>query len=305
MKNANVHIALFSVSLFYAILFSWAGQIMPNFISAEAFVWMRIIVAGLLFQLLALGMKREKIDYRADWKLFLICAFFGTAANMYLFFKGLSITNPINGAVLMMVTPLFVAVFDHIKEKRIPGIETVLGLIIGSAGATMLIAGKGVVFNSETILGDIFVAINAAFYAVYLVLVKKLVHKYSPVTVNKVTFGIGILLMAPLGFTAIADTNFAIIPTDIWLKIGYTLLVTSFLVYLLNAYGIKHGSPSLVGLYIYLQPLLATVIALVLGTDTLTPNKIFWAALIVFGVWLVLGNNKRIFSIKEKFISKK
>lgn len=305
MKNMNVHIALFSVSLFYAILFSWAGQIMPNYISAEAFVWMRIIVAGILFQLLALGVKREKIDFKSDWKLFLICAFFGTAANMYLFFKGLSITNPINGAVLMMVTPLFVAVLDHIKERKVPGMETVIGLTIGSAGATMLIAEKGVVFNNETILGDIFVAVNAAFYAVYLIMVKKLVHKYSPITVNKVTFGIGILLMAPLGFMALANTDFTVIPSDIWLKIGYTLLVTSFLVYLLNAYGIKHGSPSLVGLYIYLQPLLATIIALILGTDTLTPAKVFWGGLIVFGVWLVLGNNKRIFSIKEKFISKK
>lgn len=304
IKNFKVHSSLFLVSLLYAILFSWAGQIMPTYIEPEGFVWLRITTAFLLFNITSLFFGWEKFNWKRDGLRIAICAFFGTAANMFLFFKGLSITTPINGAVLMMVTPLFVAIFDHVRSNKLPTLETIIGLSIGAAGAVMLIVGKGVGFSKETIVGDILVAVNAMFYAVYLVLVKKLVHLYKPITVNRITFGIGLLLMAPLGMFSFLHTNFQQIPTEIYLKIGYILFFTSFLVYLLNAYGIKHGSPSLVGIYIYLQPLLATVIALLLDRDELTPSKIFYSAMILFGVWLVMTNEKRAFSIKLRFRGK-
>jgi drug/metabolite transporter (DMT)-like permease len=304
IKNIRVHIALFTVSFLYAILFSWAGEIMPKFISPEAFVWLRIVVACLLFNVTAVFYRWEKVNFLEDWKLWLICAFFGTAGNMFLFFKGLSMTKPINGAVLMMVTPMFVAIFDHIKNKRTPSLETVIGLTIGSGGSILLIAGRGAQFTSETLMGDVWIAINAAFYAIYLVYVKKLVHKYNPITVNRITFTLGVVIIAPLGAVSLFHTDFSAIPTDIYLKIGYTLFFTSFLVYMLNAYGVKHGSPGLVGIYIYLQPILATAMALLLQRDEITVYKVFLTFVILFGVWLVVNNDKRGFSLKERFKGK-
>ena len=301
MNKIAVHTALFSVSLFYAILFSWAGEIMPRYISPEGFVWLRIVTAAVLFNITALFFARERVDLKTDGLLLLVCAFFGTAGNMFMFFKGLSMTRPINGAVLMMVTPLFVSVFDHWKQRKNPALDTIFGLIIGTAGAAMLMAGKGAHFTSRTLQGDIWIAVNAAFYAVYLVLVKKLVHKYKPITVNRVTFTMGIFLIAPLGAAELAHTNFAAIPADIWWKMIYTLFFTSFLVYLLNSYGIKHGSSSLVGIYIYLQPILATIIAVMLGSDEMTWTKLILTLTVLFGVWLVLTSDKRTFSLKNIF----
>lgn len=304
MKTLKVHGALFMVSLFYAILFSWAGEMMPKYIRPEAFVMLRILTACLLFYITALFFKREKVDLKTDGWWFLTCAFFGTAANMFMFFKGLSLTKPINAAVLMMVTPLFVAIFDHVKNKKAPSLETVIGLTVGSGGAIMLIADKGIHFDQSTLVGDIWVAINAAFYAVYLVMVKRLVHKYHPITVNRITFSMGLILIAPLGMSGLLKTDFSAIPGDILLKMGYTLVITSFLVYLLNAYAVKHGSPSLVGVYIYLQPILATMIALMLSRDVLTGRKIFFSSMVLFGVWLVMQSDRRGFRLKEKFRAK-
>lgn len=295
---------MFLVSLLYAVLFSWAGEIMPKYISPEGFVWLRIATAFVLFNFTSIIAGWEKVDWKRDFKLFAVCAFFGTAANMYLFFKGLSLTSPINGAVLMMVTPLFVAIFDHVRLQKYPGLETILGLTIGSAGAMLLITeGKGG-YHSKSLIGDLFVAVNAAFYAVYLVQVKSLVHRYKPVTVNRITFGFGLLYLTPLGLIPFFKTDFSQIPTDIVLKIGYVLFFTSYLVYLLNAYGVKYGNANLVGIYIYLQPVLATLIALGLQRDTLTLEKVMYASLILFGVWLVMANDKRGFSIKRRFQGK-
>ena len=136
----KVHAALFLVSLLYAILFSWAGEIMPAYISAEGFVWLRILTAFGLFSICSLFITDKAIDWKNDWKRFAVCAFFGTAANMFMFFKGLSMTKPINGAVLMLVTPLFVAIIEHVIQRKKPSLYMAAGISIG-ANSTLAAGG--------------------------------------------------------------------------------------------------------------------------------------------------------------------
>jgi len=144
----KVHSALFLVSLLYAILFSWAGEIMPAYISAEGFVWLRILTAFTLFSICSLFITDKAIEWRNDWKRFAVCAFFGTAANMFMFFKGLSMTKPINGAVLMLFTPLFVAIIEHWIQKKKPSLSMTVGISIGALGAFLLMWGKGAQLGS-------------------------------------------------------------------------------------------------------------------------------------------------------------
>ncbi len=282
----RVHIALFFVSLLYAILFSWAGQIMPNHLSAEGFVFLRIVFATTLFHLIAFFQKSEKINWKLHLKEFAICGFFGTSANMFLFFKGLESTYPINGAILMLFTPLFVAILDHFRVQKWPNWQFTLGFVAAATASFLLIAGKGAKFSEKTILGDIWIAINAILYAVYLVRVKKLTAVYSPISVNRWTFSFGLLYITPIGLLPFTQTQFQNIPSDIWLKISYILIFTSFLVYLLNAYSVKKAGPTLAGLYIYLQPLLATVIAFILQTDQLSLEKITLIITVLAGVFV-------------------
>lgn len=282
----RVHIALFFVSLLYAILFSWAGQIMPNFLTPEAFVMLRVITATALFYLFSHTIPRDPIHWKQHGLEFAICGLFGTSANMYLFFHGLALTHPINGAVLMLVTPLFVGIFDHIRLKVLPQRWFVFGTLIAAAASIWLMVGKGAHFNHQTLKGDLFVAINALFYAVYLVRVKKIAHIYKPITINKITFTFGTLYMLPVGGWSLYHTNFSTFTPSISAKVVYILVFTSFLVYLLNSYAVKKAGPTLAGLYIYLQPVLATVIAVILGTDQLTLTKAMLMFSIMGGVFL-------------------
>jgi drug/metabolite transporter (DMT)-like permease len=198
----------------------------------------------------------------------------------------------------MLVTPLFVAIIEHVIQKKKPSVKMTAGISIGALGALLLMWGKGAHFSGETLEGDLWVSVNALFYAIYLVLAKKLANKYHAITVNKVMFGMGLIYIAPLGALPLWATDFSAIPGDIWLKIGYVLFFTSFLVYLLNTYGIKHASGSLVGIYIYLQPLLATIIAIFLGRDELTSEKVMYGLMIIMGVWLVSGKYSLKMSIR-------
>jgi drug/metabolite transporter (DMT)-like permease len=94
------------------------------------------------------------------------------------------------------------------------------------------------------------------------------------------------LYILPIGGWSLYHTNFTAFSPSITAKVLYILFFTSFLVYLLNSYAVKKAGPTLAGLYIYLQPVLATIIAVFLGTDHLTPTKTLLMAFIMGGVYL-------------------
>lgn len=314
----KVHITLFAVALFYGIMFSLAGEIMPTYLSPEGFVWLRITFAALCFHLISLFLPSDTIDWAAHKWDFLLCAFLGTSGNMYLFFKGLELTHPINGAVLMLVTPLAVASLDHIRLKQRMRRPFIIGLLAACAGAIWLmnLSNHGFQFNASTWKGDLFVAINALLYAFYLVRVKNLTAHYGANTINRVTFGLGFVYMTiyclviwwltDLSITTRgARSAFSIaflgpeshnIPSAIWVKIGYTLVFVSFLVYLLNTYAVKKAGPTLAGIYIYLQPVLAAIIALLLGRDEMSLEKSICMALVLLGVWFAKENSPSVLS---------
>lgn len=288
-----VHLALFTVSLLYGATFTIAKEIMPFWLKSEAFVALRIIVSALLFLIIHTVYIRQKITDRADLKLVFICTLFGALFNMLLFFKGLSYTQRINGAVLMMFTPIFTAIFSTYLLKERFGIMGISGLAIATLGGIFFIGGYKLSFNKETVIGDIMVTANAILYSIYLVKVKPLMRKYNPMTVSTYTFVMGSIMVLPFGLGQIIETDFITFPTSIWLGIAFVILGTTFGTYLLNAWALKHASPSLVGSYIYLQPVLATIIAVLAGKEMLTIEKVIFALFILTGVFLVNKSRKK------------
>jgi len=288
MKQPLVHLALFAVALIYAIFFSWARDIMPLHLRPEGFIVIRIGAAALMYWMAHTFLIRQPFNFKQDGKLLVFCALTGVAANMLMFFKGMSITTPINGSVLMLFTPVFVVVIDHLKNRKWPNTSLSTGILLACLGAVLLMGGAGFHFSGDTVIGDIWVTLNAISYAVYLVLVKGLVGRYHAMTVNKCTFTLGTMMLLPFGLPQLAETNFQTIPWDIWLKIAYVLVFTTFITYQLNAYAIKRASASLAGTYIYLQPVLASLIASLSGRDSLNTAKVLYIILIFTGVYLVV-----------------
>lgn len=266
---------------------------MPKWLLSEAFVSMRIIISGIMFLIIQLFFIKQKITDRNDLKLVFICTLFGTLFNMLLFFKGLSYTHRINGAVLMMFTPIFTAIMSGILLKERFGPLRVAGFAIATLGGVFFIGGVALNFTKQTVWGDLMVTANAILYSVYLVKVKSLMRKYNPMTVSTYTFAMASVLVLPFGFQQLTTTHFSSFPTTIWIGIVFVIIGTTFFTYLLNAWALKHASPSLVGSYIYLQPILATIIAVLAGKELLTPEKVIFAVLIFAGVFLVNQSKKQ------------
>ena len=135
-------------------------------------------------------------------------------------------------------------------------------------------------------MGNLLIILNATSYGLYLVLVKPLMKKYSPITVIKWVFTFGLIIVTPFGLTEIDTVNWQM-PVDIILKIGFVIIFTTFFCYLFNIYGVKRVSPTIVSSYIYLQPILTSIIAVVYGYENINETMIICGLIIFFGVYLV------------------
>jgi drug/metabolite transporter (DMT)-like permease len=296
--NLKVHLALFAVSLLYGATFTIAKLAMPEYIKPFGFILMRVFVAFICIFFFHKYYVKGAIKDKKDLLPLLVSAVFGVAANMLLFFKGLSITSPINASVLMLNTPIFVIVFAAIILKEKLSLKKVSGIIIAAIGALLLMGGSRFQFHPETVWGDIFVTLNAIIYAFYLVYAKRLMVKYHPLTVTLYSFFFGFFMVLPFGLNQVLAIDFLNLPPIIWWSIAFVTIGSTFLTYVLNAYALKHASSSLVGSYIYLQPVLATIIAIALGKDMLTIEK-FISMLIVFaGVYIAAFKPKNTNNIE-------
>ena len=287
-KRFHAHTALFFVALIYGANYTVSKLILDgNCVGPYALTLMRVMAGLLLFALTHFFFIKEKIE-KKDIPLLFLCSLTGVAVNQMFFIVGLKKTSHINAALIMTMIPVVVMVASHfILKIKVTG-RKAIGVLLGMAGvAALTIYGKKFVYEKEGLLGDILVFLNACLFGVFLVLVKSLMHKYHPVTVMKWVFFFGLFLVLPFGYHELIVTPMNIFTLHTWMALAYVLVCTTFLTYLLNAFALKLVDASTVSIYIYLQPLIATAIALFFGKDDLTAVKVFAGALIFTGVFLV------------------
>lgn len=283
--NYLPHMALMAVSLIYGANFTLAKQVMPLYIQPYGFILLRVVFATAMFWLSGLMIKETVA--RKDFPRLMACGLFGVALNQLWFFKGLSITSPINASLLMIVTPILVLLFAVVGKQEKITWRKLLGIVLGTAGASAIILYSDAATNKEaSILGDLYVFLNAAAYGVFLVLVKPLMSRYHPFTVIKWVFFFGLIPVIPMGYDELAMVDWQQLDFTAWLIVGYVLLFTTYLAYGLNVYAMRSVAPSVVGYYIYVQPVCATGIALAMGSDELTWVKVVAGLVTFVGVYL-------------------
>ncbi|MDX1445587.1 DMT family transporter [Lishizhenia sp.] len=307
MRNVIIaHLALFAVNMIYGANYILAKDVMPNYLGPNAFIFMRVAGASLLFWIILLFQKREKIE-RKDWLKIAACGLFGIAMNQLFFFNGLSLTSGINASIIMTSTPIIVAVLAFFIRKEALSKMKVSGIVIGAIGAISLtLAGSNPAVDSA--LGDLFIFVNAASYSVYLILAKSLMEKYKPLTVLTyvMTFGLFLITLFPLTIPELMDTDFASFTGPIIGKVIFVIVGVTFIAYLFNIFALQHVSPTVSGSYIYLQPILAIFFAFFFfyigisddDSGSVSLEKVLYMLLVFAGVFITsrstyLENKKR------------
>lgn len=280
-------LAATAASAIYGINHTIAKDLMPTIIEPYGFIVLRVGGAAILFWAISIFYPSEKIDKR-DWPRIIACACFGMVINMLMFFKGLSLSTPINSSVVITLSPVLLLILSAVFLKERVTLQKAIGISMGLAGALVLILfGLKVQPNAPNIpLGNLLFIVNATSYSIYLIIVKPLVSKYSSVTLMKLFFLFAVMINLPIGFSEFTAVDWLNLSFDAIWKLAFVVIGTTFLTYLFNIYALKELSPSTIGAFIYLQPVLAVLFAVLLGADTLTPIRITAAVLILLGVYL-------------------
>ncbi len=283
----QAHAAIFIANLIYGANFSIARIAMPQYLSPSGFIMLRVLFATALFIILDRMAPSVRPLERKDVFRFIQLGLFGVAINQLLFFEGLSRTSNINAALIMTSTPILVTGMAFLLLKDRLTILQSIGILLGLSGAVTLILQYSNPSGSSTAYGDLMVLLNAASYALFMVRAKPMMKKYGTIQVIKWTFIFGTLFVVPFGAPELQGLKWGEFPASAWLSIAFVLLFTTFAAYLLNTFGLKHLSPSVVSYYIYLQPLFATLISRLITNEMVTSVQVLACILIFAGVYLV------------------
>ena len=290
-KIFYAHLAILGANIIYAVNYGFAKDVMNGgYVPPFTFILFRAIGATLLFWITSYFFF-EKIS-KSDLFKFILCGLFGVTANQLMFFKGLELTSTIHASIIMVTSPIIVSILSLIILKEKLQFSKVFGIILGLIGAVNIISDNNSSFGNSGLSGDIVICLNAICFGLYLIIVKPLMSKYSPITVVKWVFTFGLLGVLPFGIYEINEVNWEM-NNDIILKIGFVIFFTTYLCYLFNIYGVKYVSPTIVSTYIYLQPLLTSFIAVFSGREELNLTVIICSAFIFLGVYLVSINTNK------------
>ncbi|MCM8569796.1 DMT family transporter [Gramella jeungdoensis] len=297
MENRRILaiLAAFAASAIYGINHTLAKGLMPTYIEPFGFILLRVTGAAILFWIISLFAPKEKIA-TSDWPRIFGCAVFGMVINMLFFFKGLSLSTPINSSVIITLSPVMVLILaSFLINEKITFLKT-LGIIIGMAGALVLVLfSKEESINAPNVpVGNILFIVNAFSYGLYLILVKPLTKKYSSITLMKWLFFIAIFINLPVTIGEFAAVEWTELPFDAIWKMTYVVVGTTFMTYLLNIYALKQLSAATISAFIYLQPLIAIAFAIAVGADQLTMVKAIAAILVFVGVYMVSAKKTKI-----------
>jgi drug/metabolite transporter (DMT)-like permease len=295
-NRLKAHLAVLAANLFYGINFSVMKFVTIKLMSPLALNVLRIAGSTLLFWLFVMFSRQSLfIEKRHRWRL-IVCTLTGVIINQVLFTRGLSLTTPIHGALLMLVCPIAVVFIAAVLIGERVSLKKIIGLGLGVSGAVLLILlRENKAESSDILTGDLLIMVNALSYAFYLVLVQPLMKHYNGMVLLMWMFTLANFIMIPAGWRDCIMIQWQNIPPEGWVAILFVVVAVTFLAYLLNIYSIRHLGPTVTGAHIYTQPFFAGIISVLYAGDTEHLGiKASAAVLIMTGVYLVSQKRKTV-----------
>jgi len=287
-SHRKAHLAALTTNLIFAANFSTVKLVTPHFIEPIGLNVVRVVVSSiLLWCLFAFKPSKASIKKEHIGK-FILCAAIGVALNQILFIKGIALTTPIHGSLLILGTPIFITfIAAWLLRERLTAFK-ILGLVIGISGAVMLISMKeSSTTGSIIVLSDLCILLNAIDYDFYLFFVRPFMETYLPTHITRVVFTIGTFMVVPLGWNQFAAVQWHTLTPAAWASLAFVVIGATFVAYLFTIYAINHIGASKTGAYIYTQPVFATIIAILFWDEHFSWMKAVAGLLIFAGVFLV------------------
>jgi drug/metabolite transporter (DMT)-like permease len=223
---------------------------------------------------------------REDWRLALVLSFLAVPVNQFLFLFGMRFTTPANAALLYSTTPILVLLLSRWSLAEPLTRRKITGVTLGFLGVTVVIFERGVDASMQYVYGNLIIFLAVIAWALYTVYGKRLIARYGPIEASAVTLFGGTLLFLPLGFIPALAFPYETLHASDWAQIFYLGLITSVVAYLLWYFALARIEAAKVALFSNLQPILTTVLALLLLGQGITGLFVAGGLLAIGGVIL-------------------
>jgi drug/metabolite transporter (DMT)-like permease len=277
------HGALVAVQLIFG---TWpvVAKIALRALPVTALVTFRIVGATIAFLLIRRVTMSARIESRSDYAWLALYGLLGVVLNQFLYVKGLELSTVINSALLGTTIPIFTLLVSVVLGYESGSWRVAVGLLLAACGVVYLINPAQADFSRATNIGNFILLLNSMAFGAYIAISQDMIRRYGALTVITWVFIFGSLFTLPVGGYRLSKISFAAVPTGVWFAMLYIIIVPTVAAYYLNAWALGRVAPSVVAIYIYLQPLIAFAVApLVLG-ESLNSRTWLAAALIFAGV---------------------
>ncbi len=285
------HLALVAVQIFFGSL-PVVGKVVLKVIPAIGLVGFRVGLTALALFLVQLYRGRLFLKFKRDYWHFLLLSFFGVTLNQILFITGLSMTKASNTSLLAVTIPIFTltvgSVFGIEKLQKLK----IFGIVLAAVGVILLIDPRNASFSSDTTRGDFLIILNSLSYGIYVVISKDVITRNGAVRSVAWVFIFASIICVPLGLYSLSNIELTAVEPKIWASILYVAFICTTLPYLFNAWALARVNPSVVAVYVYLQPLFGFLLAVIFLGEAVDFKVIIAAVLIFTGVFFTSRRTK-------------
>jgi len=284
-QSTAPYIALIVVQVFFGSL-PVIGKVVLAHIPSLALVGFRVGITALILFIFQAYRKRLWLRERGDYARLAILSLFGVTINQIFFIGGLSLTKASNTSLLAVSIPIFtLAISVLLGTEKIRILKTV-GIVLAAVGIIFLLDPRKASFSSQTTIGDLMIIINSLAFGIYVATSKDIVTRNGAFRSMMWVFIFASVICVPLGAYSLSTIDVSAVGSMIWLLIIYIGVFATAVPYLLNAWALARVSPSTLAVFIYLQPLIGFVLAVVFLGEVIDLKFLIAAVLVFAGVFL-------------------
>ncbi|HEX7707913.1 MAG TPA: DMT family transporter [Thermoanaerobaculia bacterium] len=294
MPPLRIHAALLTVALFFSANYVISKLGMREF-APLTFAWLRVAGSAIVLWFIARHDPAPALT-REDGRRVFGYAILGVVVNQTLFLTGLSLTTVQSASVLITTIPVFALGAAILAGAERASTARMSGIALAGFGALLVVGGESVEGSWRSTAGAVMIVLNCLSFALYLVISKPAMSRLSARRVVARMFSAATFVMLPICGVSLWREEWHSIPPAAWVALALVIAGPTVGAYLLNAWALRHADSSMVAIYIYVQPVLATILgALILG-EKLRPSIAVAAALIFTGVWIA-GRQKTAIAV--------
>lgn len=291
-KNVQGHVFALSANILWGLMAPIGKSALVEF-SPLSVTTFRMVGAAACFWLLSLFCKHEQVDHKDMLKIF-FASLFALVFNQGVYIFGLSLTSPIDASIVTTTLPIVTMIVAAIYLKEPVTNKKVLGIFVGAMGALILIlSSQSAASGGGSIVGDLLCLIAQISFSIYLTVFKGLSQRYSPITLNKWMFVYASMCYIPFSYHDVAMIDWSGISTAAWMQVGYVVVGGSFLAYICIMTAQRLLRPTVVSMYNYMQPIVASTVTIIIGLGTFNLEKGIAIALVFLGVYIVTQSKSR------------